>query len=492
MSDCVHGLTTLFRSIAAGLGMLAATCLTVPAAAQQIAAEEIELPDLEGGRWGVSVVSLDGEEVFSVAADQRFAPASTLKVVTTAAAFRMLGNFDSGRWPGGTSARLETTAESVHPNIVLIGAGDPTLSASSRCTSNCLQDLADAIAASGVTDLNGVDVDDSLFQPPHWPAGWTHEDFRFGYATSISALSVNSGVARARLTPGSRRGLPPEVSWEWVPFFDINTDEAETVSTRQFNVDLIRRPGAEEAYLLGRLPLASPPVHLQFGLDDPSLYAGEVLKAMLEERGVTVHGPVFRGTVIHEPEADADDTAPPPDFVLPGPDTTMLLEEVLHESNNFYTEVLLHHISLSVRDRSQDAGLELMGDMLVDAGASRSEFSLSDGSGLSVYNRLTPSAMTDLLVWASRQSWFDTWYGFFSQAGVDGTLKYRFTELGRDDRFRAKTGSLTGTGSLAGYFTARDGKRYAFAVFANDSSLRSSATRRRIDELLEDVIERID
>ena len=492
MRERVAGLTTLVRSIAVAAGLLAASVAAVPAAAQQIAIDEIELPDLEGGRWGVSVVSLDGTEVFSAAADQRFAPASTLKLVTSAAAFRLLGDFDSGRWPGGTSARLEATADSVHPNIVLIGAGDPTLSASSRCSSNCLQALADAVVESGVTQLNAVDVDDSLFQPPHWPSGWTHEDFRFGYATSISALSVDGGVARARLTPGSRRGLPPEVTWNWVPFFQINTDEAETVSTRQFSVDLIRRPGAEEAYLLGRLPLASPPVHLQFGLDDPSLYAGEVLKAMLEERGVTVHSPVFRGRTVHELVADSDPTGPLPDFVLPGSDPALLLEEVLHESNNFYTEVLLHHISLTARDRSQDAGLELMGDMLVDAGASRSEFSLADGSGLSVYNRLTPSAMTDLLVWASRQSWFDTWYGHLSQAGVDGTLRYRFTELGREDRFRAKTGSLTGTGSLAGYFEARDGTRYAFAVFANDSSLRSSATRRRIDELLQDVIDRLD
>ncbi|RIJ20611.1 D-alanyl-D-alanine carboxypeptidase/D-alanyl-D-alanine-endopeptidase [Henriciella barbarensis] len=492
MRERVAGLTTLCRSVAAGAGMLAAMCLVVPAAAQQIVAEDVELPDLEGGRWGVSVVSLDGGEVYAVATDQRFAPASTLKLVTSAAAFRLLGDFEGGRWPSGTSARLEATADSVHPNIVLIGAGDPTLSASSRCYSNCLQALADAVVESGVTQLNAVDVDDSLFQPPHWPSGWTHEDFRFGYATSISALSVDSGVARARLTPGSRRGLPPEVTWNWVPFFEINTDEAETVSTRQFSVDLIRRPGAEEAYLLGRLPLASPPVHLQFGLDDPSLYAGEVLKAMLEERGVTVHGQVFRGTTVHEPVADSDPTGPLPDFVLPGPDPALLLEEVLHESNNFYTEVLLHHISLTARDRSQDAGLELMGDMLVDAGAARSEFSLADGSGLSVYNRLTPSAMTDLLVWASRQSWFDTWYGHLSQAGVDGTLRYRFTEMGRDDRFRAKTGSLTGTGSLAGYFETRDGRRFAFAVFANDSSLRSSATRRRIDELLQDVIDQLD
>ena len=469
--------------------LLACLAVFTLGAEAQTSENAVTLPDLGGGRWGISVVSLDGEQVFAVSESQRFAPASTLKLVTTAAAFRMLGDYDSGRWPAGTSIRFEPTEISDYPDLVLTGAGDPSLSATGSCRTNCLQQIADAVLANGVTDIASINVDDSLFQPPHWPSGWTHEDFRFGYATAISSLSIDSGVARARLTPGSRRGQPPEVSWEWTPFFVINTDEAETVTTRQFNVDLIRRPGAKQAFLLGRLPLASPPVHLQFGLDDPALYAGEVLKAMLETRGVTVHGPVYRAEMTHEPEVDPDALPPVADFALPDPDPDDLLEEILHESNNFYTEVLLHHISLTARDRSQESGLKLMGDMMVTAGADPSEYNFADGSGLSVYNRLTPSAMTDLLVWASRQSWFETWSANISAAGETGTLRYRFRDLGPANKLRAKTGSLTGAGALAGYFETRDGTRYAFAIFANDSSLRSSATRRRIDEILYDVIE---
>ena len=157
-------LTTLLASLA--LGSLAAQAQTIPS-------DAVSLPDLDGGRWGVSVVSLDGEQVFGLSEHQRFAPASTLKLVTTSAAFRLLGDFDSGRWPGGTSVNLESVSTSPYPNLVLKGAGDPSLSATGRCEGNCLQLLADAVAESGVTDIAAIDVDDSLFQPPHWPTGWT-------------------------------------------------------------------------------------------------------------------------------------------------------------------------------------------------------------------------------------------------------------------------------------------------------------------------------
>ena len=96
--------------------------------------------------------------------------------------------------------------------------------------------------------------------------------------------------------------------------------------------------------------------------------------------------------------------------------------------------------------------------------------------------------MTKLLVWASRQPWFETWSDQLSRGGEDGTLQYRFQRLGRADRLRAKTGSLTGVGALAGYFETSDGTPYAFAIFANDTSLSSSRTRARLDELLEDII----
>lgn len=481
--------------IASARYLLAASLIAVLsglwAHAQQFASDAVDLPDLEGGRWGVSIRALDGEEIYAVSSEQRFAPASTLKLVTSATAMSTLGDFESGKWPKGTSLVIVDSPLSERPTIVLRGSGDPSLSATSSCRTNCLQQLADAVIERGLTDIEMIDVDDSLFLPPHWPTGWSHEDFRFGFATAISALSIDGGVARARLTPGNRKGKPPEVSWDWTPVFSISTAEAETVSTRQFNLNLIRRPGAKQAFLVGKLPLASPPVHLKFGLDDPSMYAGEVFKAMLEERGATVHGPVIRSEISYESEVNADEDSerPAADVSLPAPDPADLLEEVLHKSNNFYTEVLLHHIALTENDRSQAAGIDLMEGVMIRAGAADSDFNFADGSGLSVYDRMTPAAMTDLLVWASRQDWYDTWSGLLSRGGQDGTLQYRFQKLGRADRLRAKTGSLTGVGALAGYFETSDGTTYAFAIFANDSSLSSSRTRARLDELLEDIIE---
>jgi D-alanyl-D-alanine carboxypeptidase/D-alanyl-D-alanine-endopeptidase (penicillin-binding protein 4) len=474
--------------------MLATGLAGLDAKAQRIEQDAVALPDLEGGRWGVSIMSLDGEEIYSVASDQRFAPASTLKLITTLAAFDTLGGFESGDWPGGTSISIVDSPLSDRKTVILRGSGDPTLSSSSSCEDNCLWQIADAIEGMGLTEIETIDVDDSLFLPPHWPMGWSHEDFRFGYATAISALSVDDGVARARLTPGNRKGQAPGVDWDWAPAFQIVTAEAETVSTRQFSLDLVRRPGARQAFLVGKLPLASPPVSLKFGLDDPGLYAGKVLKSMLENRGITVHGPVVRSSISYESELDEDagTSQPIADFRLAGPDIEDMLEDVLHRSNNFYTEVLLHHVSLTEADRSQAAGIDLMEGVMIKAGSSDQAFNFADGSGLSVYDRMTPASMTKALVWASKQAWYPVWSGLLSRGGSNGTLQYRFRELGGADRLRAKTGSLTGTGALAGFFESDNGTTYAFVIFANDSSLSSSVTRRRLDELLSDIIELVD
>ncbi|WP_139792268.1 D-alanyl-D-alanine carboxypeptidase/D-alanyl-D-alanine endopeptidase [Henriciella litoralis] len=462
------------------------------ASAERLGKDSFKLPDLEGGRWGISVKALDGEEAVALSEDERFALASTLKLATTATAFDTLGSFEEGKWPSGTGYRLKPSPLSNYPVVELIGSGDPTLSSASDCKTNCLQQIADAIVATGIEHIASVDVNDSLFLPPHWPTGWSHEDFRFGYATAITALSVDGGTARAELTPGPRQGSAPVVEWDWAPAFGISTTEAQTVPSRSFDLDLIRRPGAREAYMVGDLPLASPPVELKFGLDDPALYAGEVLKLMLEQRGVEVHGSVIRSDIRYSPKVDdAKSVNQTPDFTLPLPDRDEFLNSILHDSDNFYTEILLHHISLTQGDRSQMAGLKLVSDTLIKAGADRKDFNLADGSGLSVYNRMTPEAMSSLLVWASKQDWYKRWESYLAVGGEDGTLKYRFKNIRKPNRIHAKTGSVRGVSALAGYFESASGKTYAFAIFANDTPLNGYQTRKLIDDVLENIIERV-
>ena len=52
-------------------------------------------------------------------------------------------------------------------------------------------------------------------------------------------------------------------------------------------------------------------------------------------------------------------------------------------------------------------------------------------------------------------------------SGVDGTMKERFTDQKVRRRIRAKTGTLRGVNSLAGYGISPDGKAFVFAVLVN-------------------------
>ena len=49
-------------------------------------------------------------------------------------------------------------------------------------------------------------------------------------------------------------------------------------------------------------------------------------------------------------------------------------------------------------------------------------------------------------------------------AGVDGTMRNRLRNSEAHGNLRAKTGSLTGVSSLAGYVKAKNGHQYAFVI----------------------------
>ncbi|WP_300378999.1 D-alanyl-D-alanine carboxypeptidase/D-alanyl-D-alanine-endopeptidase [Henriciella sp.] len=457
---------------------------TLPASAQSLITEG-DLADPEGGRWGISVMALDGTSFVDVNADARLAPASTLKLVTTAAAFEHIGNLDAERWPKGTALYLQQEAGAPYPSLVIQGTGDANLSNAADCEESCLSDLADAVVARGITDIQNIDVDDSLFQRPHWPDGWPHDDLRFAYGTSISALSVNDAVAKAEVRPGSSLGTPPQLSWRDAQAFNVDTSNA-TTTQYGFDLEFFMQPGSNWGELTGTIGLSTGPVQLSFGLSDPSLHTGRLLHDQLTRKGVTLHGLVRRQDEVTPVAAPPE--APELLFQQDRPDPRTTLTEILHESNNFHAEVLLHHLSMTRDDQTTEAGIELMEDILTEAGADRRDFDISDASGLSVYNRVTPDTMTGLLVWAAGQDWYEAWSGLLAGNGQDGTLEYRLTRGVQSGVVRAKSGTLFGADGLAGYFTARSGRQYAFAIYLSNSALSHGVARRRIDEVLEEMI----
>lgn len=160
------------------------------------------------GRLGGRITdAMTGKELWQVADDVPFVPASTNKVLTAAAALLTLDR----------QARISTRVVAGGPNaqgpIVLVGAGDPTLSAAPPDVptwyrgSPRLSDLVEQIRRSGVTPT-AVQVDTTAFTGPTMAQGWDPSDVDNGDIAPIESVMIDSGRIQPS-TVNSRRSRTP-------------------------------------------------------------------------------------------------------------------------------------------------------------------------------------------------------------------------------------------------------------------------------------------
>ncbi|MDB5721679.1 MAG: dacB, partial [Alphaproteobacteria bacterium] len=144
------------------------------------------------------------------------------------------------------------------------------------------------------------------------------------------------------------------------------------------------------------------------------------------------------------------------------------LKRTNKESQNLHAELILRRIGAQAGDGSIAGGLKAVAAMLAGAGVPRTAWDLSDGSGMSSYNRVAPRGVVALLRWIAAQPWGAAWRATLPVGGVDGTLARRFKGTVLEGRIFAKTGTLNGTNALAGWVTTASGRSLAFAFYAND------------------------
>jgi D-alanyl-D-alanine carboxypeptidase/D-alanyl-D-alanine-endopeptidase (penicillin-binding protein 4) len=143
---------------------------------------------------------------------------------------------------------------------------------------------------------------------------------------------------------------------------------------------------------------------------------------------------------------------------------------MLKDSDNTLAEMLARHVSLSLGlGGSSESVPQALGGSLAGLGLDTEAVTIQDGSGLSALNRVTPASVAGLLVQIYRsQGDLSLVVQGLPVAGVDGSLDNRFSAANAvvHERVFAKTGSITGTRSLAGYIEAEDATDLAFAFFA--------------------------
>ena len=162
-----------------------------------------------------------------------------------------------------------------------------------------------------------------------------------------------------------------------------------------------------------------------------------------------------------------------------------VLKQMMKESDNLYAEATYYQIAAATALKpatAKDAQqVELA--LLKKLGLDSSRFRLADGSGLSLYDYLTPEAQVLLLRYAwQRPSLYRRLLQSLPVAGVDGTLKGRMKNTVAEGNVQAKTGTVTAVSALTGYLTAPNGHRLAFCI-VNQGVLRASEGREFQDKV---------
>lgn len=427
-----------------------------------------------GSRFGLLVRDAEGREIVAIRPDERFIPASNTKIVTTAAAWwTMPDAMTALDATGGAAVRVDGK------DVILTGRGDARLSSAADCVTNCLSQLANAIAA-GIRRVRNITGDATLFPDERWSSGMSWNNIPSRYGTANSALTLDDNELVATVTPG-KPGAAPKV--DHLGYVTID-NRVVTVAGGKTDIDFDRLPFDRTIRFTGTIAADAQPQTLRFGIDDPAHYAAWRFAAMLRERGVKVSGTVTSRYRVPGPSDDPKKrgTLPPrpPEPVwlaaLTPPPLAEDVDTINKDSQNLHAELLLRRTGLVDGTGSVADGQKRVEAMFAAAGVPRTAFDFSDGSGMSTYNRIAPRGMVTLLDWIARQPWGAAWRETLPVGGVDGTLARRFKGTALEGRIFAKTGTINATNALAGYMLGKSGKMLTFAAYANDVPGDSSGT----------------
>jgi D-alanyl-D-alanine carboxypeptidase/D-alanyl-D-alanine-endopeptidase (penicillin-binding protein 4) len=429
--------------------------------------------------WGIEVRSLkSGRVLYSLNADKYLRPASALKLLTTAAALDLLGPDARVRTSLEAGARVDAFGRLLG-DLWLVGRGDPSFSTrfgAGRALAG-FEELARGLEQAGVRRIEGRLVGhDGTFAGERRGADWTWEDLVWSYGAEVSALSFNDNAASLRLAPGERAGDPAMLdldpaSGHYAVAASVLTGAAGT------RTDLVLTQPAPNLFRLGgSIALGDAPWQGTVAVADPARYATRAFAELLESRGIRVTGGI----------ATSSDPLPAGLRPLAGresPPLSEVVKVVNQESVNLYAELLLRLVGQRYQGAgTSEAGQAALRAFLVRHGQPADELVLSDGSGLSRSDLVSAASLVKLLLVMDRHPHAAVFRESLARPGGKGTLETRLSGL--SGRLAAKTGTLKGANALAGYLTAADGERLAFAVLVNNHGLSTREAVAGIDDLV--------
>ncbi|XXF75726.1 D-alanyl-D-alanine carboxypeptidase/D-alanyl-D-alanine-endopeptidase [Myxococcaceae bacterium GXIMD 01537] len=411
-----------------------------------------------------------GEPLYAHREHMRLLPASTMKVVSTAAALSALGADFRFRTP----VRLEGVRKDdfFSGDLVAEASGDPSLG-SWRFpeTATACEQIAEALWSKGVRRWRGnvrVRGTDEGSDGPLGP-GWAWDDTAYAYSAAptvfvfrenVVDLSLSRAEAQACTEPPTLQVTPPFADFKATVRLDTQAERAGLSCVRS-------RVGGAQVSCVWRSTATQCPraANVKIAIDEPQPLFAACVEDALTRRGITrVPGPI------------QVELAPRPPLVAPesevllellSPPLSELVKQTNKESLNLYAE------RLGLRFARERTGAEsfaayrtAIAQELARRGIPTRDLRPVDGSGLSRYNLATTRGLVRLLFTSIQEPYAGTFVDSLPINGVDGTLAGRPVSDMTRGRARAKTGTMSGQKAFVGVIERPGDAEHPRVVFS--------------------------
>lgn len=437
-----------------------------------------------------------GKILYERRAKEIFLPASTAKLITAATSLFVLGSDFQYETAFKTAGKIHSGI--LNDNLYLTFSGDPSF------TIENLQDLVKALKEQGIKQIKGnLIIDNTLFKGRLYPYGWMADDLVWYYAAPVSTVIVNENkiklLVKANKTLGAKTTIAL-ASEEKLPIKILSQDvlsvtETDAKESCELNVKI---DSENNINIKGCWPAKESDDELKVAIQNPNLVIKQMLKQILKSENIVLNGRVILGETSEVPEkssAKSDSTNKESKTKnlstlalhrsLP---LTSLIQKVLQDSNNMYAESIVKMMGVKqLSEGSFQTGLRAMNDILSKKfGIDTTKMRLRDGSGESRYNGVSPAQLGRVLYGIYHTPEF---YKIFQEtlpnSGSTGTLKKRMESFDLNEVVYAKTGTMTGVSSLAGYLNRQNQNKddLIFVIMINGALSENAAIKQFENEL---------
>jgi D-alanyl-D-alanine carboxypeptidase/D-alanyl-D-alanine-endopeptidase (penicillin-binding protein 4) len=432
-------------------------------------------PEAQIGFYAKNISS--GEILRNHNPEKLLIPASTLKLLTTATALKILGK----DFQYSTTAFLDGTIENevLNGDLIVFGSGDPTFGSalfSQNSPELILSTIKDRLTQNGIKRLNGkIIVDCSALGPVYYPSGRLWDDMANYYGATPSGLSWRDNSFEIDLSSPQKPGQHCTVKQvrptiEGVEFLCSVVSASNTKDSAY----IYGFPGMPIWEIRGSIPVAQSNFTIKGALPNPALQFAKELANILADDKNKIE------IVVTDKKTDINKQILKPLVTFQSPYLHEIIKVVNQRSHNLMADHLyLMLASDSLISPWVEAG-KLVNKFWSGKGVDGPKRIL-DGSGISTKNLISPRFMVDLLCEMSQDVSGPIFESSLAVGGKSGTLSRMWIQPNWNGRVVAKSGSMEGVLCYAGYVYSKANRKIAFSIMVNNYICPASEIRKCIE-----------